>query len=131
MVRTYTDRYEIIEILVDFIANRQVCKELGEPILIDKGDVFFIKKTGTKVIGFAAINKGSNNCLLKYMYVLPDKRGFGLFSELYTEVELYSKQIECPCIKAVCTDSALPIYLKKNFKIDKGFKNYHKISKEL
>lgn len=131
MILRVEERYEMIEQLVDFIASREIYSELGEPILFDEGDVFFICKHGTYVHGFAAINKRKGHCFLKYMYVIPEKRGNGIFNQLYKEIEAYANKIECGCIKAVSTNMGLPIYLKNGFIIDKGFKNYHKISKQL
>ena len=125
MILLAKTKEQCLSLLSEFILDRGIAKELGEAIFFDEGDFFYIKSVKGRSIGFAAINV-KKNTTLKYMYVLPEFRGNGYFGELH-------KALFKDCrgkIKLVATDSALPIYQKYGYQIEKSFVNYHKLSKD-
>lgn len=114
--------------LAGLLLSREVFKELGEPILFDEGDAFFVKEASGRVVGFSAISKDG---FLKYMYVVSDCRKMGLFSEMYEAVETAAQAFGFSAIRAVSTGMALPIYQKKGFEITHSYTNYFKIKKDI
>ena len=123
------EKKSIHEKVAPFAMRRDVFKELGEPILIDEGDVFFIKKD--KALDICAFSALSRAGVLKYMFVESSHRGNGLFSELYQYIESYAIESGIKKISAVSTAMALPMYQKKGFGVIHSYTNYHKIAKQL
>jgi len=128
MISILTERKQVSEAICQFTTSRKVLKELGEPIIFDDGDRFFIKQIQGQTVAFAAL---SGKGFLKYVYVKTSNRGQGLFLELYKSVEEMAKALEIKEITAVSTLQGLPLYQKNGFEITKSFTNYHKIKKTI
>lgn len=128
MISMLRSAEQIVSKLSCLAMSRIVYKELGEPLIFDEGDVFFIKESQGKTVGFSAMSKDG---FLKYMYVISDCRGMGFFTEMYKAVELSAQAFGFKEIRSVSTKSALPIYQKKGFKIAHSYTNYYKIIKKL
>lgn len=108
--------------------NREVNKELGEPITFEKEDVFlYYVKKDVGPIGFAAFNVSKGVCFLKYMFVEKEHRGGGIFKELLDAVKDLAQDEKATHIQAISTNIGLPLYQKQGFEITKSFVNYHKI----
>jgi Acetyltransferase (GNAT) domain len=123
MIQQCKDRVSVQYFLVPFLMDRSIVKELGEPILFDKGDTFYIKEINSEVVAFAAI---TDKNFLKYVYVVPNKRGLGLFSDLIKVIEKNHSGL----IKATATKIALPMYQAKGYQLIKSFSKYFKIQKQ-
>ena len=135
MIHTTTSKQEAAKYLIDYLLDPLVVHELGEPILFRQNDVFGFyegdlqsEPIQTKAFFCVSIN---DSAFLRYIYVNPIFRGQGLFNVLIKSVEDLCVEAGCSCIKAVATNSALPLYLAKGYKITKSYVNYHKIQKDL
>lgn len=124
MIRKYVDAPSVIELIGSFAMDKQVISELGEPITFEEFDTFYIKEMNSQVVAFAAVN---GNAFIKYIYVIQNKRGLGLFSDLLKAIE---KDHQWLLIKAVATKMALPLYQAKGYTVTKSFTNYFKIQKQ-
>jgi N-acetylglutamate synthase-like GNAT family acetyltransferase len=124
MICKYNDAPSVIELIGSFAMDRSVIKELGEAVVFDEFDTFYIKEMDSKVVAFAAI---TGKAFIKYIYVDRNKRGLGLFSDLLKAIE---KDHQGLLIKAVSTKMALPMYLAKGYTLTKSFSNYFKIQKQ-
>lgn len=131
MITTTNKKDEIVTSLFDYILDKEVFTELGEPLLYDDKILFFLKKEGVKTIGFAAIEQKDKTAILKYFYVTPSKRKTGVFSELYAALEKHCLESKAQVIKAVSTNMALEAYKSKGFVVTKSWINYHNIQKQL
>lgn len=131
MVYQLKNKKDILKHLADFLLEKKVFQELGEPILYEKGDVFWVKIHKGKTVGFACVFFQKDSARLKYIYVQESQRGNGFFTELYNELEKFCIDLKFQKITATCTNRALPIYQKKGWEISKSFKNYHYIFKNI
>lgn len=128
MISILTSKESICAKVGLFALSRDVYKDLGEPILFDEGDRFFVHEENGVINGFAAM---SEKGFLKYFYILPEYRGNGVFSKIFSTVEDWAVSQGIKTIKAVSTIAGLEIYQKKGFVITHSYTNYHKIEKQL
>lgn len=131
MVYQLKNKKDVIKHLSNFILSEKVFKELGEPIIYNKGDVFWVKIHKGVTVGFACVSFKQSSARLKYIYVSDEHRGNSFFSEMYKEVESFCIDLKFERITAVATNQALPIYQKYGFEISKSWKNYHNIFKTI
>lgn len=111
-----------------YIMDRETIKELGEPLIFDCMDVWFVYENK----GFVCLNIDGKKSKLKYSYVNKNHRGEGIFSKLMDKAINYCKESGVKEINSISTLMALDIYINKyGFKITKSFVNYFKIKKEL
>ncbi len=128
MISILTSKESVSKEIGVLAMSRDVFKELGEPILFDEGDRFFVSEKNGVLIGFSAMTEKG---VLKYAYIMPGDRGRGLFSKIYELIEDWAMSQGIKTIKAVSTNAGLPVYLKKGFVITHSFTNYHKVEKHL
>lgn len=126
------DYYEEINqakfLLLDYLIQEEVYKELGEPILHKSENkyLFLQPNTGqnlsTSSLGFICFNIKNKVATLKYAYVFKQYRGKGLFSSLYNIFEKKCKEMQVIKIKIVSSHMALPIYLHYGYEVAKKYK---------
>jgi GNAT superfamily N-acetyltransferase len=105
--------------------DKQIRKELGNPIDSLQGQIWYIAKIDDRLVGFVTIKIRSKYILLCHGYVFPQFRRQGIFNELVKYMLVYCKNIYPEYkIKSVVTKMALNTYIHYGFKIVKQTKNY-------
>src|SRR5690606_41908039 len=96
--------------------NREVIREMGEPIIIEKGQQWILCYYENLIVGFICFK----NDKILYAYTSKIFRGKGVFNLLYSEL---------PNRKwtTIASNMSYPIFLKKGFKVVKNYKNCHKL----
>lgn len=119
--RYLTSDYETIaENLKHYAINKEVYKELKEPILYENKDVLIFCKEG-----FILFNKSK----LKILYIKKDHRKEGIGSQLINEMCNYlERQLVSKTIALIPIDK-ISFYQKNGFKEIKRFVNYIKVEK--
>lgn len=131
MIHSTTKQNNVVNNLSDYVINRDVFKELGEPILFDKGDIWFFYKKQKQAVGFCCVLPQKTSMKLKYIYVHPDHRKNGIFKELMNVAEEDAKEKGFDKITAVATNQAYPLYKKRGYETSKSWTNYHNVFKTL
>lgn len=108
--------YMVADELKMFTCNREVLKELGEPIIIERGQRWFLCMFEGECIGFI----GYNSSTILYAYVVKKYRGEGLFNLMYDNLPIQNWQ-------TVASNMSLPIFIKKGFTVIKNYKTCHKL----
>jgi len=101
--------------LQNWILNKEVIKELGEPLVYLEGDTWVINEKG-----FGCINDEK----IRYLFVDKEFRNIGIGSILLKELEKYSCNYELLAPKKV-----IDFYLKHNYKAEKFTVNWVKLYK--
>lgn len=96
--------------------SREVIKEMGEPLIVDKGQTWIFCYHNGDLCGFMAWCGEK----ILYAYTKPDMRGNGVFSLLYSEIPDKPWEV-------VASTASYPIFLKKGFRVIKNYKNCHKL----
>lgn len=97
--------------------NKRVIKELGEPLIYEDGDIWYVWENG-----FGCKNRER----LKFLYVDPEFRGFGLGKTILKDLQKGSESLF-----TICPISTLGFYEKQGFKPVKTFKNWVHIRKNI
>lgn len=100
--------------------NRQVLKEMGEPLIVEENQSWIFCYESFKLVGFCAY---TDNKIL-YFYTIPEFRNNGVFNELYNKLPLKEWTV-------IASNDSYPIFLKKGFKVVKNYKNCHKLIKKI
>jgi|SRR5690606_12169684 len=109
----------VCEELKYLATNRKVISELGEPVIIEKGQSWILAYRNEMLIGFMC----SQGNKILYAYVVELMRGQGVFSLMYSE--LPDRKWE-----TVASNMSYPIFLKKGFEVVKNYKTCHKLIKK-
>ena len=96
--------------------DRNVYKEMNEPLLFDEGDIWFVLDGG-----FACVN----SCKLKYLYTEPRYRNIGIATSLLQIIDGYGFNK----LTAVTPVRNKQFYINRGWVIEKTFINYLKITK--
>lgn len=96
--------------------SKDVFKEMGEPLLVDKQQIWVFAFFKKELAGFICYN--SNTIL--YVYTLPKFREKGLFTILYNELPFQDW-------KVIASNKSLNLFKRKGFKVVKNYKNCHKL----
>lgn len=131
MIHSTNKELNVVNNLKDYVINREVFKELGEPILFDEGDIWFFYKNGKDVVGFCCVLPQKSSMRLKYIYVHPDHRKNGIFKTLMDVAEEETKEKGFDKITAVATNQAYPLYQKRGYETTKSWTNYHNVFKSI
>jgi GNAT superfamily N-acetyltransferase len=101
--------------LQKWILNKEVIKELGEPLIYIDGDKWVIEENA-----FGCINGDK----IRYLFVDKNSRGKGLGSKILNQLESYSCHYQILAPKNV-----IQFYLKHNYKSEKFTTNWVKLYK--
>lgn len=101
------------------VIDKNVIKEMGEPIIFNINQNWIFALCGNELAGFIVYN---NNSIL-YAYVIPKFRLKNAFTLLYWQLPKRNW-------KVVSSNSSLPFFLKNGFKVVKNFKTCHKLKYE-
>jgi len=115
IVKSQSD-YFIVQELGTLLINRDFIKEMGEPLIYDRGQFWSLAYIDKTLVGFICYNLGT----ILYAYTKPEYRGKGVFSKLFDEVPNY-------VTKVVASNMSLPIFIKKGFTVTKNYKTCHKL----
>lgn len=130
MIQHTSNTETISNKLKSFATSVSVYKELGEPILCHPGIEFMFWQDKSEVLSFVGYQTKRDHVFLRYAYTATKSRNQGYFSLLLEEMEeSIPKGIKT--IKAVATDSALSIYLKRGYTVSKSYTKFHKIEKKI
>lgn len=108
--------YMVADELKMFTCNREVIKELGEPIIIENGQRWILCMSDNECVGFI----GYNDTSILYAYVVKYYRGEGLFNLMY-------KNLPIQDWLTIASNMSLPIFIKKGFTVIKNYKTCHKL----
>lgn len=108
--------YFIADELKMYTSNREVIKELGEPIFIERGQRWILCFFESQCLGFI----GYNSSKILYVYVKKEYRKKGVFNEMYSCLPIQNWEV-------VASNMILPIFLKKGFTVIKNYKTCHKL----
>lgn len=89
-------------LLGPFMCSREVHKELGGPIYSNDGVTWFLAVERGDVVGFCATRETTAALWYDYAYVVPNRRGKGVFKRLAKERDKFAKNIQLPRRTAVC-----------------------------
>lgn len=109
----------VCEELKCLATNRKVISELGEPVIIEKGQSWILSYHNEIVVGFMCYRENK----ILYAYTTELMRGRGVFSSMY--YELPDRKWE-----TVASNMSYPIFLKKGFEVVKNYKTCHKLIKK-
>lgn len=115
-----SSHYAVADELKMFTCNRNVIKELGEPIIIERGQRWILCMCDRECIGFI----GYNDTTILYAYVIKEYRGQGLFTFMYNNLPIQSWV-------TVASNMSYPIFLKKGFEVVKNYKTCHRMKLNL
>lgn len=96
--------------------NRKVISELGEPLIIEKGQYWILAYHLDILSGF--ISHKDNKIL--YAYTVELMRNKGVFNMLYNELPENDWE-------TIASNMSYPIFIKKGFKVIKNYKTCHKL----
>lgn len=119
---------EILTHVKHHLWDRQTIKELGEPIIYDKGQVWLIALEGKVMTGFLTFLETERDYKIQYLYVLPDFRRLRIAAKLYETFE--ALPIKDKPIKAVATKMSVDFFVGAGFEVTKQFTNYFKVEKK-
>lgn len=114
-----TSRDQIIDAMKPFLFRNEIELELGEPLTHFNGNKWLVS-----VNAFACFDKNK----IRYIYVEPNFRGYGIGTELLLliENEIFKNYSE---IKLVCKPGVLPFYKKQFYFVEKAFINWINLKK--
>lgn len=105
---------------IKFIStDGKAIKEMGEPFIYHKDQIWTFAYINESLLGFSCHNKTH----ILYIYVLPEFRRRGLFSVLYNELPIQPWT-------TIASNSSYKLFLKKGFEVVKNYKNCHKLIKK-
>jgi GNAT superfamily N-acetyltransferase len=82
-IRTFKhDQRGLWPLLGPFLCNREALKELQGPIYSADGVVWFIALERDVAVGFCSLRPTETAYWFDYAYVVPERRGRGIFSKL-------------------------------------------------
>lgn len=96
--------------------SRDVIKEMGEPLIVDRGQTWIFCYHNGDLCGFMAWY----GVKILYAFTIPEMRRNGVFSTLYHELPDKSWEV-------VASNDSYPIFLKKGFVVVKNYKKCHKL----
>ena len=95
-------------------------KEMGEPLIVDRGQEWIFAYDKDILIGFCAYIKNR----ILYFYTIPEYRRKGVFNLLYNHLPEKEWQV-------VASNYSYPIFLKKGFEVIKNYVNCHRLIKKI
>lgn len=102
-----------------FLCSREVHKELEGPIFSGPNTWWLFATEGDRdVIGFCALRETEGAYWFDYAYVIPDRRGEGVYSALSEERERLLAEMPPKPIRVVCRESRWPGFADRGFSID-------------
>lgn len=100
-----------------FLVNREVVAELGGlPIYSAPGMHWFIAREGDRVVGFSAMRLAPKAVWYDYGYVVPDRRGQGVFAALGKVRDAEAAHSSAP-VRAVIREDRWKHYRQRGWKI--------------
>jgi|688.fasta_scaffold482277_2 hypothetical protein len=116
------DNYElVIKYIAKYSLDKNVYKELGEPIFHNSNTKYCICLIDNISVGFISYEILDNICILKYCYIENIYRNKGIFKILHnTFIKNLPKNVFK--IKVISSNYALPIYIKYGYIIIKEYK---------
>lgn len=111
--------YLVADELKMFTSNRDVIKELGEPIIVERGQKWILCMNGSDCIGFI----GYNGNTILYAFTKKEYRNKGVFNFMYDNLPIQPW-------KTIASNISYPIFIKKGFEAVKNYKNCHKLIKK-
>lgn len=101
--------------------SSEVVRELGEPVLISRGQEWVMAYREGDHLADGFIGYVGDKIL--YAYVVPEARGRGVFTKMYDALP------ERPW-EVVASNMSYPIFVKKGFEVVKNYKSCHKLKKK-
>ena len=89
--------------LGEFMCSREVHRDIGGPIFSQPGSVFFVARDDAEqgVIGFCALSNRGSTVWYDSAYVVPHRRGEGVFTHLAGARDEFAKLLGKPVKTAV------------------------------
>lgn len=101
-----------------FLCDREVIKELAGPIYSAEGVRWFFAVEGDRdVIGFCTVRETPTAYWFDYEYVVPDRRGEGVFTDLAKARDDYLRTREPRPLKIACTERRWPHYEARGWRV--------------
>lgn len=105
---------------IKYISTDKIAiKEMGEPFIYDKNQIWVFIYNIDRLMGFICYNKTT----ILYVYVLPEFRGKHLFTILYNELPI-QKWI------TIASNASYKLFIGKGFEVVKNYKTCHKLIKK-
>jgi GNAT superfamily N-acetyltransferase len=96
---------DFYRLLGPFLSRREIVNELGSPVWDDDGKRWFVAIDRGTVIGLAGLRKNGRGFLLISAYVVPERRGQGIYAAL---LRARMTAVGDEPVKAVATKEAVP-----------------------
>lgn len=111
-------KYFICDEIKLISTDRNAIKEMGEPFIYDESQTWVFAYRYDQMVGFICYNLTK----ILYVYVLPEFRKRGIFTELYNELPPQKWEV-------VASNASYKLFIKKGFEVVKNYKNCHKLIK--
>lgn len=112
-------KYFICDEIKLISTDRSAIKEMGEPFIFDESQTWVFAYRYDQMVGFICYNLTK----ILYVYVLPEFRKRGIFTELYNELPPQKWEV-------VASNASYELFIKKGFEVVKNYKNCHKLIKK-
>lgn len=131
IVKMQNDDVNFYKDLGELITNKSVIKELGEPIITDSSQVWFVAYKDNKVIGFCSNYSRKDGFYIGYLYVVGSERGNGLGAKLLKKQIDFAKENKVDAINVVATMQYSKLFEKYGFQTIYEYVKYKKMRAEL
>lgn len=116
LLRKLTDKDEVCDAIKHFATDKTVIQELGEPLIYDRAQVWWVCYEKNIIAGFICYKDDK----ILYAYTVSKFRRKGIFNLLYL-------QLPHLAWKTVASNASKDIFLKKGFTIIKSYNVCHKM----
>ena len=101
-----------------FATDREVLRELGGPIYSTEGSVWFVAEDDAgEVVGWASLRVSGETLWYDYGYVVPAKRGKGIFGRIARVRDRHARRIEAQRQRIVVRADRWKHYAQRGWKI--------------
>lgn len=118
-----------------FFADRQIAKDLGEPMYDSDTSYWVLVYKGNEICGFGCLETEKLNktgeAVITYGYVLPEHRKQGLHAALFEARLRLAAELGAQSVRGVANSSSRRLFEANGFENTRETKNYVFFSKEL
>jgi GNAT superfamily N-acetyltransferase len=96
------------------VMSRQVVKDLAGPVYSSPATTWLVARDGAAVVGFASLRQVGGAWAFDYGYVVPERRGKGVFAKLAKERDKLVRKAPAPC-RALIPERRWPHYEERGW----------------
>lgn len=101
-----------------FLCDREVIKELAGPVYSAPGVQWFFAVEGDRdVLGFCTVRDAPDAYWFDYAYVVPERRGEGVFTALADARDEYLRSLPPKPLRVACPERRWPHYEARGWRV--------------